>query len=84
MADFSSVVVDMVFSSVMVDMVFTGGVDMSAVWDDACRSMLMAIDVDGCDMKGRKSVYYGWARANFRPQEAADSSYDVGKQVRAD
>jgi hypothetical protein len=31
MADFSSVVVDMVFSSVMVDMVFTGGVDMSAV-----------------------------------------------------
>jgi len=31
MADFSSVVVDIVFSSVMVDMVFTGGVDMSAV-----------------------------------------------------
>lgn len=31
MADFSSVVVDMVFSSVMVDMVFTSGVDMSAV-----------------------------------------------------
>jgi hypothetical protein len=31
MADFSSVVVDMVFSSVMVDTVFTGGVDMSAV-----------------------------------------------------
>jgi hypothetical protein len=31
MADFSSVVVDMVFSSVMVDMVLTGGVDMSAV-----------------------------------------------------
>jgi hypothetical protein len=31
MADFSSVVVDIVFSLVMVDMVFMGGVDMSAV-----------------------------------------------------
>jgi hypothetical protein len=31
MANFSSVVVDMVFSSVMVNMVLTGGVDMSAV-----------------------------------------------------